>query len=70
MYQVPPKHFQLKKTLGGLDEVDHHSNSDDDLDDNMEAVEHVDVDDVVACNPQTIKQNYFISGVKMYFPEC
>ena len=48
MYQVPPKHFQPKKTLGGLDEVDHPSNSDDDLDDNMEADEHVDVDDVVA----------------------
>jgi hypothetical protein len=68
MYQVPPKHFHLKKTLSGLDEVEHHIISDVDLNDNMEAVKHVDVDHVVPIL-KTIKHSYFHFRCKMYFPE-
>ena len=43
---MPPNIFQLEKTVGVLDDVDHHSMNDVDHNVNREAVAHVDVDDV------------------------
>ena len=43
IYRVPPRHFQLNKTVGGLDEVDHHRNRDDGLQMKKGEVDHVGV---------------------------